>query len=256
MNNNDVRVCKFVITPLQSNDTGSDNGWQLTVSSQRQQALMLTATGYVVYIQPLDPPPHHPTIPTHTHKHHIQFIYGLIFVRIQLHKRGRDSLRSMSFSAGCISWGRKRPQSQRDGAAVIDGRCGSHQRAPASWDCISLHPLFLSPAVIPGERLSCSHVLITEMWLDSVIRLNCWHKALGQMVPFDSGPKCFLHWQEAQFLLLFMKISSTGKKRDLLSLKWVSLVAVVIVRRKKSHSFAALHLVGAVGLVFNVQTHH
>lgn len=35
-----------------------------------------------------------------------------------------------------------------------------------SWDRISLHPLFLSPAIIRVERLSCSHVKITELrWM-------------------------------------------------------------------------------------------
>lgn len=81
------------------------------------------------------------------------------FPALLLHKRGTFFLSSW-FLQGVSPEGQSSP-----------GHKGCNRRTPwltskrsPSWDCISLHPLFLSPAVILGECLSCSHVLITEMW--------------------------------------------------------------------------------------------
>lgn len=68
-----VLICKFLIMPTQSNDTGSDNGKQPAASSQRQRALTLTATGFMVYIQHLSSPSHK----------HPQYMYSIVYKYIR-----------------------------------------------------------------------------------------------------------------------------------------------------------------------------
>lgn len=148
-----VFICKFLITPTQSNDTGSENGRQPTASSQRQHALTLTATGFMVYIQHFDSP-----FPQTSH----QNTSVSRFPALLLHKRGTFFLSSW-FLQGVSPKGQSSPGHKGQGCCNRRTPWLTSKRAP-SWDCIALHPLFLSPAVILGERLSCSHVLITEMW--------------------------------------------------------------------------------------------
>lgn len=148
-----VFICKFIITPTQSNDTGSEKGRQPTASSHRQHALTLTATGVMVYIQNFDSPSF-TNIPSNTSAARCPAFL--------LDKRGIFFLSSWSLR-GVTPKGQNSPGHKGQGCCNRRTPWLTSKRWP-SWDCISLHPLFLSPAAILGERLSCSHVLITEMW--------------------------------------------------------------------------------------------
>lgn len=111
-------VCKFLITPTHSNDTGSDDARQPTASSQRQHALTPTARHFMVYIQHLDC----------FHKHPMKYIWRKkksCFTAPQKKKK------SIFFPSAALFFrvprGTKQPSPQRTRAAVIRGRLGSHE---------------------------------------------------------------------------------------------------------------------------------
>lgn len=148
--------CKFLITPTQGNDTGSDNGRQPTAQHHRtdKRAFTPTATGFNVHIQNLVSP---------FRKRPIKYICGNISNLTAPQKR--HIFLSSCFLQDVTPTGQSSP--------CHKGRGCCNRRMPwftskcsPSWDRISLHPLILSPAIIRVERLSCSHVKITELrWM-------------------------------------------------------------------------------------------
>lgn len=110
-------MCKFLITPTQSNDTGSDNARQPTTWSQRQHALTQTATGFMVYIQHLSSP---------FHKHPIKYTCSKIFIALLLQKRCIIFL-SSGFLRGVPPKGQNSPRHK--GQGCCNWRLGSHQSA-------------------------------------------------------------------------------------------------------------------------------
>lgn len=139
-------MCKFLITPTQGTDTGSENGIQPPASFHRQHTV--TAT-FWDYIQPL-PQTSHQIDP-------LPSFYPFCSTK-----------EAYFFSPGCQLLRGVPPKGSNCPNHKGEGCCNrrtpwlTSKRSP-SWDWISLHPLLLSPAVIPSERLSRSHILITAM---------------------------------------------------------------------------------------------
>lgn len=93
-----------------------------------------------------------------------------------------------SETTGCCRKGQKRPRPQKTRLPLLTDAL-AHVEALSAAEIASLSTHWFCPRpLVAGRRFSLQPCRDHRDLGDGVIRLNCWHKALRQMAPFDLGP--------------------------------------------------------------------